>query len=446
VVEEIGFIPEYRDFVLDHIPTSRDWAESIAISLLSTAVGGDVYVRSKIGHLKLNLWFLMVGPSGIAYKSTPLKYFVFPVLTKLTEELDETTIMPSKFSVEGFIEWLSKHPQGGIIRDEFTTVFKESTKGYLSDVLEFLSELYDGTMQKRYTRKTKLEEARNVYVTFLAATTPYLYRVMKPDFFVQGTGNRILIVMYGGLDEKTLDQTPDEFFYDRKQDILRKERVARYAQELAKIRQSPLEQLVVMPEAGKKWLDFRKRITLKANQMFEDDVYNLKYTYITRLGEFTLKLSALHAISSHYEKLRGIGEEMPIMVEDMQWAINKIRRYYNHFEQLLDEWRPEEQEEPRSLANAITRLYDVLQNYQQGMNWRLIKTRISWESRYLKEALSSLFDQEKIGFAIGTTDSGMGRKPTIVYSKKFEKTIENLGYEKLEGWDRFAYRVRLKEK
>lgn len=441
MVEEIGFIPEFRDFLLDHVPTSRDWAESIAISLLSTAVGGDVFVRSKIGHLKLNLWFLMVGPSGISYKSVPLNYYVFPVLTRLTEELKEQTIMPSRFSIEGIIQWLTKHPQGNIVRDEFTTIFKETTKGYLSDILEFLSELYDGRMQKRFTRKMQLEEVTNVYVNFLGATTPYLYRIMKPDFFIQGTGNRILIVKYEGLDEKTLKERPEDFFYDIQQDILKNEKLVGYAKELAKIRQSPVEQLVPMQDAGQKWLDFREKITIRANEMFKSDIYNLKYTYIMRLGEFTLKLSGLHAISLHYKKLQGIGREMPIMVDDMEWAIQKIKNYYKHFEDLLSDWKPEEQAEPMSLGDAISRLYNVLCLYQQGMMWEEIKARFTWESRFLKEAILSLFEQRKVGFAVGTTESGKGRKPTVVYVKKFEKTIDNLGYEKLEGWDQFAYRV-----
>jgi len=154
-----------------------------------------------------------------------------------------------------------------------------------------------------------------------------------------------------------------------------------------------------------------------------------------------LKLSGLHAISSHYRTLKGIGQEMPIMESDMEWAIQKIRDYYSQFELLLNNWKPEEQAEPTSLGDAITRLYGIIYSSQRGLNWREIKARITWESRFLREALLSLFEQDKIGFAVGSSTSVGGRKPTIVYVKEFEKTIENLGYEKIEGWDQFAYRV-----
>jgi len=160
------FIEEYKTYILDRIPTQPEWAEAIAITVLSTAVGPDRKLPDRIGKLELNTWFLMIGPSGIAYKSAPLKYIVTPTLIKMTEFIDYPIILPHRWSIEGLIEYMAKGFNVGIIvRDEFTGLFKETHKQYLLDAMEFMSELYDGTLKKRYTRKAKLEEVMNVYVS-----------------------------------------------------------------------------------------------------------------------------------------------------------------------------------------------------------------------------------------------------------------------------------------
>lgn len=440
--KDVGFIPEFRDFVLEHIPTSSDWAESIAISLLSTACGGEIYVRSKIGHLKLNVWFLMIGPSGMAYKSTPLNYFVYPVLTALTEQVGYNTILPSRYSLEGMIEYLSKYcSQGGIIRDEFTSVLKESKgKDYLLDILEFYSELYDGTMQKRFTRGTKLEESKNVYVTFLAATTPYFYRIMKPEFFVQGTGNRILPVIFGGLNKEQLNDTPEEFFYSRRDDAIRGEKIGEYAEILSTVQKSRLQQLVPLPEAGQLWLDFRNEVFLGAKERFEKDPYDLNYTYMVRLPEFAIKLSALHAISRSYTRL--IREEMPIMDFDMKWGIDKTKNYYKHFQQLLKEWglRPESAN-PVSFDQMENTVCSVLESYKEGMSWREFRHKFKWGKRHTIEVLSSLHDQNRIIFATKRT-LGRGRKATLIFVKKYKGEAQK--HDIIKDWNLFTFAVNLR--
>jgi len=445
MVEEKGFIPEFRDFILAHIPTSHDWAESIAISLLSTAVGGNRFVRSKIGPLKLNLWFLMIGPSGIAHKSTPMNYFVYPVLRELTEYVDYKPILPGRFSIEGFIEYLSQNSQGCIVRDEFTTLFKETvSKDYLVDILEFFSELYDGTMQKRYTRKAKLEESTSVYVNFLGATTPYIYRLMKPDFFVQGTGNRILFNMFEGLRKEILDETAEEFFYDRRQDALRNERVAEYGESLGGMHKHRFEQLVPMAEAGKLWINYRNKIIIESNKLYEEDPYNLRYTYMMRLAEFALKLSALQAISRVWQSSRILNnEELPIMEEDMMWAIAKTENYFSNFRRLLNEWNVSPlPTEPRTLGDPENAVLGIIESFPEGMPWREMSQKVKWRTFDKKEVLLSLYNQEKILFVISeSTDQG-GRKATLIFSKTNEKNIK--GDFEIIGWDRFAYRTHLK--
>jgi hypothetical protein len=52
-----------------------------------------------------------------------------------------------------------------------------------------------------------LEEAKQVYVTLLTATTPYLFKVIKPEFYTQGTGNGIRAELFDfdSVDEDRVD-------------------------------------------------------------------------------------------------------------------------------------------------------------------------------------------------------------------------------------------------
>jgi hypothetical protein len=77
-------------------------------------------------------------------KSLPMYKYVIPTLESVSEKVGVALILPSRYSIEGMIDWLAnKCPQGGLIDDEFTAVFKEQNKGYLSDGMEFLSELHE---------------------------------------------------------------------------------------------------------------------------------------------------------------------------------------------------------------------------------------------------------------------------------------------------------------
>ena len=203
----MGFIDEFKDFILDRTDTSPDWAEAIGTSLCSTAIGSDRRLATIMGSIKLNVFYIMIGPSGIASKSVPINQFARPILTEYNElvgydsnmDPPQTCMFPGHFSIEGILQYLSNPDtihSGILMRDEFTNMFADSHKQYMGGIIEFLSELYDGHLNARYTRSTKLEKPTNVYATILAATTPYIYKVMTTDFFVQGTGNRVLWVLW----------------------------------------------------------------------------------------------------------------------------------------------------------------------------------------------------------------------------------------------------------
>ncbi len=387
VFEELkpqGFIQDFSNAILTDIPTSPDWAESIAMTLLATVLG-KVKVLTKIGPMGLNIWNLMIGPSGLAYKSTPLLYYVYPTLVALTQLIDKPMIMPGRFTLEGMLEYLSeKHPagpmsgtpmheEGCIIRDEFTSLFKAVySKGYMADMMEFLSELYDGSMQKRYTRSYKLEHTEKVYMCLLAATTPYLFSVMERDFFVQGTGNRILYTMFEPSELPIID--PEEFFITGQ---IHRERMSvneDFSKRLADVYNSNLRYIFPMPEASVIWAKYKMKKDKEAAGRYRLNSQDLEYSYIQRQPEMTLKIAALATVSRAQNtigKLRS--DTLMINEEDMAWAVMKTENHLRHFRTLLSKWistptsKPVEIEEKelRYVLSFITGNQDNLLTQQE---------------------------------------------------------------------------------
>lgn len=423
-----GLIPEFADLITKHIPTPKEWATNIATAILSIAVGADKVVRSDIGPLHMNLWFLMVGPSGLAHKTTPLNYFAFPVLTKLTENIQHPTILPKDYSIEGFIEYLSKYcSQGGIVRDEFTTIFKQSRMDYLGSNLEFLSELYDGTMQKRFTRKTKLEQATKVYVVFLSATTPYLYTIMKPTFFIQGTGNRILYTNYDLLEDVEDVDVDDEEAFNKWLDGItkrayskRNDKISDFAEHLAGVHNSNVKYLTLEPDTSRIYLRYRKEKRQEAKQLYKNDKFNMLGSYVVRLPEFALKLSGLARISSFWKTLGETQlDELAIMEEDMKWAINKTNRHLEHFKVMLEDWRKKGRTKPyRTDEDIKDEVVKLLKENGGRMPWSNLCRELGIYGRKFQDLMDWLCVARIIGWRVIVNEEDQRRNYREVHLRK----------------------------
>jgi hypothetical protein len=339
--EDEGFIEEFKEFLLSQIPTSPSWAEDIATSVVSLVAGPERLTSTRIGQLRLNLWFLYIGPSGLAYKTAPLRYFLLPLLLRLGKLIGRDILLPSSFSIEGLVEYMTKSERamGMILKDEFTILLKEASgdKGYNVDILEFLSQLYDGTIQKRYTRKAKLEEVLRPYVVFLGCTTPYIYDVVEPAVFVQGLGNRLLFDYWEG---KPKAIAADELFYDMEEDEGRDRILHRFAERLAGLWKVRGRSLRPGPEAASRLAEFKERKDCEAYGLYLKDPLDLKPAYLARAGEMAIKLAGVRAFSRLWLSPHLYDEDIiPITVEDADWAINKVEHHIKAFEKFLSEWR-----------------------------------------------------------------------------------------------------------
>jgi len=341
----MDFIEDFGEFVAERIPTTKYWVEDLAVSLLGVALGRRRFIPTSIGRLRMNVWHIYIGPSGLGYKTVPMKDYILEILNEMSQIANEDLILPSSFSYEGLVEYMAKHSnEGMIIRDEVSTLFKEPTsKTYSSEMIEFMSQLYDGTIQKRFTRKAKLDYVASCYVVFVGATTPYLYEVLDEEVFVQGLGNRILFDFWKGELKKF---SGNELFYDQTEDLKREEKLKGYASKLVKLRNSKPYIFVPDPDAANILAEFKVKCEQKAYELYSRDSRNLIATYLARSAEMAIKLSALKMVSRLWEIMPESDiDTLMFISEDAEWAVNKVDRHISNFRQLLNDWGRNSKEE-----------------------------------------------------------------------------------------------------
>ncbi len=350
----MNLIEEIRNYILDRgLTVSKDWAEDIAISMVSTfSYNAHLYTRQ--GKIRPNLWFLYIGASRIAFKTLPLKAFYIPVLNYFKENHNIDLFLPTSFSFEGLVECLSKtQKRGVIIRDEFSVFLKG--KDYLPDMMEFLSQLYDGFVQRRYTRKEKLEVAQGFYVNLIGTSTDYLYKVMKPEYFMQGLGNRFLYTLWNGEHKKWSDDDLEpNISEDLPSDLLEKLNL------LTKI------ELVV--SVSKKLPELMNKYTEDAVKLVERGK-NLEASYRQDFVEKAIKLAMLRSIADEkcidymLQNPNNKPPEPTILDHHVEWVEKKIEKYWDNFQRLVLEWKKEKltREEPiRSVEVQAEFVYDII--------------------------------------------------------------------------------------
>jgi len=340
------FVEDLKNRIISTMPdVSPDWAELCAIAPLS-AILHNARIIEQEKYLKLNLLMLMVGQSGIK-KSMPMTTWTYQVVKETGEKLGRDFILPSRSSVEGFINYMStlkpkdKPRDAGImIRDEFGGLFNQLRKAdWQADGMEFISEMYDGIYQKRATVTHGVSHVESLYASLMSATTPQFITMMDSDFFIQGTGNRILYCYYDVNDYKSANINTEEYF--KKQWSGKKEKeVSEFAEALVRIYKKDIRDIYVMPEAGLLWADFKLDCEKEWKQKSIMDPLGWDYHPIKRYPEFVLKLSGLYAVSSQISRIPKIpsshwDNSVIVYEKDMERAIERVKICKEHFHNII---------------------------------------------------------------------------------------------------------------
>ena len=437
-----SWIEDYRDFLVQQTGTDTIWAESIATSILSTVLGSRRYLYTKQGAIKMNLFFLYIGPSGLARKSLPMTNFGQPLIDKYDELMGYTSMTPPKrtelprrFSLEGMITYLNEENQEGLLwKDEFTSMFKEANKEYMSGLIEFVSELVDGRLGARYTNKNKMQLPQDVYVNVLAATTPYIYQILSQDFFTQGTGNRVLYMIYDGVYKPQEIIATEDYFGSINKEIHDTDQ-ERFAKDLTLLGKSQLNYLQPIDDAGQMWLRYRNDLDDRLRKTYKDNQFDIKTVYLGKAAVNTLKLAGLHRYSRlcSDKDLQDILNDMDselILVEDMEWAIKKTDDHLNHFTKLVEQWHTRPDRYSKDIESQT--LLDLVTKHKDGLPYHQVKRTCKWNDRTVREVFKSLFEQKLIKFYL---KKSTGRHAMVLVDQENTTLDNSKDYSPIESWN-----------
>ncbi len=350
---EKGIIGKWEHFFRDRFPIGPMWARALPSSLVSIALS-NVVLTDKMGDVKPSLWFMYVGRSGLGYKTPPLK-----IIRKLIQAFNPELVAPSKFTPEGFTEYVKKgdtvlHFANFIIRDETSKLLGEALKfSHMNTLLEYLSELWDGWIEGYRTRKMQYEGNISVYVTFLSATSEYFFELLTEGFFRQGLGNRILWIIEIPRKPEKLD--PESFFFpsgseDEEYECLKKET-------LEKLKElSSVTAVYLLPSAQLLWTEFQYELNL---QVHKDKALAASFKIKQPLN--CLKLAMVYAAS--ISNVDWTNKTLIVDKESMKRAIDDTRTYFKMWQKAIEWWEQVRAQKRDDLKQASSKyeLFDFIE-------------------------------------------------------------------------------------
>jgi hypothetical protein len=177
-----------------------------ALWALSSILGRDVQVARGADRLALNLYILLVAPSGVARKSTALG-----LATRLWDHCrpSSSITISQRLSPERLNEKLATSPHCAFIASELVSLLGRA--GYSHLLPSLLTDIYDCHT--------------DVYPTFLAASTPtWLTKSLTPEVITGGFGSRLLTVV-ATRPKRTIpwpeEREDEEGFLERAERLLR---------------------------------------------------------------------------------------------------------------------------------------------------------------------------------------------------------------------------------
>lgn len=437
-----NFIDKFAGTILRDIPdVNPEWAEACATTVLSTAIGPNKFTHTKIGDLHLNVWHLLVAPSGTS-KTTALTYFVEPAVRALSDLVNETEnatkdskaeksqvdlLLPRTFSLESLLVHMKKkgQAQGLITMDEIAGSFKEvASKSYAADLYENYSLLYDcQEIRATFVKWGAYSPIKNPYVTVIGAGTPTVYKYLPEDYSIQGTANRFLHIVGEEKSPSIPTSVHDYFGYDSDNGISEREaELDDFAKRLLTIRNSKAT-LVSFDTGdnsgtGSLMLEQYKRIVKE----FEGTTNPFLQGYLHRLYEMTLKLAAIRALGAITEQNSSFYNDYTLtpMKADAEWAIEKAWRHYEHFKTFVKKWGGHgttfKEAQVPSYAHTQDSIKDVIKarGGEATRSDLLLATRI--KAKELDDILESM---PEVAWKI--SESTGGNRARIYYLK--EKTL-----------------------
>jgi hypothetical protein len=317
------------------------WAKALGTILTTASLGNvDRYTfNDQFGACYANPFFIYIGRSGLAIKTPPIK-----MIKRMLYDYNKQLLCPTSFNPDSFAEWVEgtdgetggkkkrkvvpPHPINVCIADEASRILGEiKAHSYQENLPTYLSKLWDGEIEGKYTRGYQSEGNLSVFFSMLAATSKDFYRLLDRAFFVQGLGNRVLWVVEDRFTPPHLDS--ETFFFGSSRDKEFDELAGFVVEGLRRV--DRCVSVMMHPKGGKVWCDYTNDYFDKISKMTDDS----EAEYCSKVPLNILKLSINYAASRLNKDAMGM---IFIAEEDIKMAIQDTKEYFKMWKIAMQQW------------------------------------------------------------------------------------------------------------
>jgi hypothetical protein len=186
------FVERYSKWASGLGDAAAQYHPAGAFVILSSILGGRVRLPTSFGVVGLNLWFMILADTTLTRKSTAMD-----IATDLLALIDEDAILATDGSIEGLMTGLQ--PRSGrpslFLRDEFSGLIEQMTKkDYMAGMMEMLTKLYDGKMQKRLLRKESVTITKPVLIVFAGGIKTKVQQLLTLEHISSGFMPRFVFI------------------------------------------------------------------------------------------------------------------------------------------------------------------------------------------------------------------------------------------------------------
>jgi hypothetical protein len=360
--------------------------------------------RTKKGYVTPHLYIILVAKSG--YNKTPL----IKLMKRIIRNWNKKALSVTKFTTQGLSDYISgreavKDKDGNIIkeailphssitmvRDECTRTFKDASGHFRTDMLEFLSEAHDDEYEGDVTRSGGLNEGGKVYLNYLGASTEYLFKVLPNDFFMQGLGNKFVLLK--GEAEKRNRNTPEFFLEgeDPATDVI----IDTYKKTMDNL--SQINDCYLDKSTKNLWLDFEYEWGLKA-----DHTDGFEGSFISKIPLLVLRLAIIYSANMGHitERILHISEDC------MKLAIQDGLAVIDHRQKIIM-WNKK---------IALSKTDELVKSSKYSLE-AFIRHAISLGGLVSTTEIKSEFDLSNITLVINTLELGVDKKWLTVYANQ----------------------------
>jgi len=178
-IPDNDFIEAYKDYAGQITDAPEKYHELLALSIIATVLGRQVYLKYGVFNLYPNLYIVLLGKSTVMRKTACLN-----LAKHIIRKFNNGLILPNDFTPEGLFNLLNDKPAGLISWSEFGAfLINASTKSYQAGLKEFITEAYDcpDLLNKRLSGKEY--SINNICLNITTASTIHWFtdRINESD-------------------------------------------------------------------------------------------------------------------------------------------------------------------------------------------------------------------------------------------------------------------------